>query len=101
MKVDVEGMELKVLKGATETIERFRPIMYIENDRKEKSVELIKYIATLEYDMYWHIPFLYNPNNFFGNKNNVFRNIASHNMFCIPNIINAKVDGLEKVLVPE
>jgi FkbM family methyltransferase len=101
MKVDVEGMELKVIKGARGTIEKFRPIMYIENDRKEKSVELIKYVAALEYDMYWHTPFLYNPNNFFGNKNNVFGNIASHNMLCIPSIINAKVDGLEKVLVPE
>ena len=30
MKIDVEGAELLVLRGATETIERHRPVLYVE-----------------------------------------------------------------------
>lgn len=30
IKIDVEGMELEVLEGASKTIERFNPVMYIE-----------------------------------------------------------------------
>jgi len=33
MKVDVEGFELRLLKGAEETINRCRPVMYIEINR--------------------------------------------------------------------
>jgi len=37
IKVDVEGMELSVLKGAAQTIRRFEPLLYVENDRADKS----------------------------------------------------------------
>ena len=33
VKIDVEGMERQVLEGAVETIRRFKPILYVEDDR--------------------------------------------------------------------
>ena len=98
LKVDVEGMELEVLQGAAEMIARCRPILYVENDRKEKSPELIRYIASLGYEMYWHRPPLFNPNNFFGNKENVFGDVASRNMLCVHP--GGKILGLPPVEVP-
>src|SRR5690348_8993140 len=44
LKIDVEGMELEVLKGAKETIEKYKPLLYVENDRPDKSQALIEYI---------------------------------------------------------
>ena len=41
LKVDVEGMEVEVLKGSGQLIETHRPIMYLENDRVERSEELL------------------------------------------------------------
>ena len=32
MKVDIEGMEEKALRGAAETIKRCRPVLYVENN---------------------------------------------------------------------
>jgi len=37
IKVDVEGMELDVLEGASSTLRQFRPLLYVENDQPEKS----------------------------------------------------------------
>jgi len=41
LKVDVEGWERDVLIGAQKLIARDRPILYVENDRVEKSCDLI------------------------------------------------------------
>ncbi|MEX2114014.1 MAG: FkbM family methyltransferase [Pirellulales bacterium] len=82
IKIDVEGMEEDVLRGAVETIARCRPIMYVENDRPEKCESLIRYIASLGYRMYWHCPPLFNPSNFLGNPENVFGELLSANLAC-------------------
>ena len=84
MKIDVEGMELDVLKGAANTLQRFRPRLYVENDRIEKSPALIEHLLALEYRLYWHTPLLYSPDNFFGVQENIFAGIVSDNMVCIP-----------------
>jgi FkbM family methyltransferase len=97
LKVDVEGMERSVLEGARTTIARCRPILYVENDRKDRSADLIRFIDSLGYDMYWHCPPLFNPDNFTGNSQNVFANIKSRNMFCCPRGAEFHVSGLETV----
>ncbi len=49
IKIDVEGAEEHVLRGAVQTIERLRPVLYVENDRKERSGGLVRFIAGLGY----------------------------------------------------
>jgi FkbM family methyltransferase len=83
IKLDVEGFESQVLEGATETIQRCRPIMYVENDREEKSAELIQRLFDLGYRLWWHTPPLFNPNNFKANPENIFPGICSINMLAI------------------
>jgi hypothetical protein len=101
IKVDVEGMEQKVLEGAAGLITRFRPLLYVENDRPEKSNALIRYIHSLNYNLFWHRPPLYNPNNFAKNPANIFGRVASFNMLCIPQEIQANMQGFEAVAVPQ
>jgi FkbM family methyltransferase len=84
IKIDVEGMEYDVLKGAENTIKKFKPLLYVENDRREKSAALIAAIHELGYEMYWHTPALFNPDNYAGNKENIFYNVVAVNMLCVP-----------------
>ena len=85
IKIDVEGYEYETLVGATETINRCRPIMYIEDDRTAKSARLRAYVESLGYTIEEHKPTLYREQNFFGLKKNVWdRNYASHNLICRP-----------------
>lgn len=100
IKADVEGMEVNVVRGAVQTIQRLRPILYLENDRREKSAELIGLILSLNYRIWWHLPFLFNPNNFLGYKENVFGNIASINLLCIPKEAATDIEGLREVFSP-
>lgn len=112
IKVDVEGMELSVLKGAAQTIRRFEPLLYVENDRADKSPALIAYLDELGYDLYWHKPPLYSESNYFSNKEDVFRQkrlddngrevyltVVSLNMLCLPRARQIDAQGFEKVTV--
>ncbi len=82
IKIDVEGMEEDVIRGGIGVIEKHSPIIYVENDRAQKSKSLIALLLDLKYRLWWHLPPLFNPNNFFGIKDNVYENIVSCNMFC-------------------
>lgn len=84
IKIDVEGMELEVLAGATKTIEAKRPIMYIEDDRKEMVAPLLDMLKHFKYQAWQHFPPLFNPDNMKKNQNNVFNNEVSANLLCVP-----------------
>ncbi len=100
IKIDVEGMEQQVLAGGAQTLARLKPILYVENDRQDKSAELVRYIDSLGYAMYWHTPPLFSPNNFFANPENVFGNIVSLNMLCIHRDQPHDMQGFQRVEVP-
>jgi FkbM family methyltransferase len=97
MKIDVEGMELEVLTGADALIRRFRPALYVENDRLERSEALIHHLLKLEYRLYWHKPPMFNPTNYFGDPENIFPNLVSFNMLCLPCELGQHVQGMEEV----
>jgi FkbM family methyltransferase len=107
IKVDVEGMEKEVLEGARKTISKHQPILYVENDKPAHSKALVDYIYNvLAYRAWWHVTFLYNPANFKHNAENVFPNIASYNLICVPEghwlkIQNAKPCAPENPGLPE
>jgi FkbM family methyltransferase len=96
LKIDVEGMEAAVLRGAKETIAKHRPILYVENDRTDKSKALIELLFSYDYSLWWHLPPLFNAHNFNGVAANDYANIVSINMLCVHNSVNTKIE-LEQV----
>ncbi len=101
LKVDVEGMEVSVLTGARQTIARHRPILYVENDRRQNSAELIGLIQELGYDLWWHLPPLFNSNNHAGAAENIFGGTVSINLLCLPREQRHNVSGFRKVAGPD
>lgn len=97
LKVDVEGMEQQVLEGAETMILACRPILYVENDRVEKSEALIAMVESLGYDAFWHITPLFCKDNFNGCTENVFGgNFVSANMLCLPHGTTNIQHGLDR-----
>jgi FkbM family methyltransferase len=84
VKIDVEGMEKEVLAGARRTIARFRPVLYVENDRDDRAGDLVRALLDLDYRLFWHLPPLYNPGNHDGETQNIFRDLLSANVLALP-----------------
>ena len=97
IKIDVEGMEAEVITGAAETIKKFRPLLYVENDRVEKSKKLIELLWSMDYKLAWHLTPLFNPENFAGNQENIFGTIVSVNMLCTHNESKVNMQGFHDI----
>jgi FkbM family methyltransferase len=97
LKIDVEGFEPQVLRGARATIQRCRPVIYIENDRKAQQQEVISLVAEMGYRLYWHTPGLFSRQNYKGVQEDVFGGVASLNMLCIPSERATQVANLQPI----
>jgi len=97
MKIDVEGMEAAVLKGAEGTISRCRPVLYVENEFADRSPELLSILQEFGYDCYWHIAACFRPGNFRNRSDDIFGNIACINVLGLPRETGQNVKGLAKI----
>jgi FkbM family methyltransferase len=82
LKVDAEGSELAVLRGAQALICRLRPILFVENNNPANADALIQHIRDLEYTPYWFCTERFQRDNY----NRVGWKVAGHdtNMVCVP-----------------
>jgi FkbM family methyltransferase len=98
LKIDCEGMEAEALQGGANTIRTLRPFLYVENDRKERATELVNLLLSWQYQLYWHTPPLFPPENFAADPENIFGNVVSINMLGVPAEMNITVKGLQPVI---
>jgi len=101
IKIDVEGMELDVLRGAAQTIKRHQPRLFVENNGTDRSPPMISWLLEQGYRLYWHVAPLFNPRNFANASEDVFANLNSTNMLCLPPRDTAEVRGMRAVGGPE
>jgi len=99
IKVDVDGHELEVLRSGELQIERYRPVLYFENDVYETSKALLSYVQGLGYDIFWHAAPVWSPENFFGNPVNHWAPnvIVSQMMVAIPREAKADMGALPRM----
>ncbi|NKB77799.1 MAG: FkbM family methyltransferase [Gammaproteobacteria bacterium] len=100
IKMDVEGMEREVILGGEKTIRAFRPVLYLEADRREKLPSLIRKLKSFNYDLWWHTPSLFNVDNIFHESEDVF-NVISTNIIGFPTEKKVPVSGLNPVVGEE
>lgn len=100
IKADVEGMEVDVLKGAAGLIAKHRPMLYLEANRDD-APGIIEHVLGLDYEMWWHLPPMFNPKNHAGHEENLFGRITSKNVVCAPAERKFKVQGLPQITEPQ
>ena len=69
----------------------------MSNDRPAKSDELLSLIWSMDYRTFWHIPRLFNPNNFFAEPENIYSNLASFNLLCLPKETTPPMKGFREI----
>ena len=85
LMLDIEGMEEEALRGSVETIARCRPLLYVEIDKEDKREPLLHFIRDeLKYEVLFHLPYAFNPDNFAGNDKNHFGEIRSIMCLAVP-----------------
>lgn len=101
IKIDVEGMETDVLAGASKTLERLKPIIYCENNKKDRSAQVLSELARQGYRIWWHFVGYYHPNNHFGERENIFAaNGVEANVLCVHESARVVVKNLTEVSGP-
>jgi FkbM family methyltransferase len=100
IKVDVDGNELAVLKSGIRLIETYRPILYFENDSREKSKPLLGFVLGLGYRVFFHPAPIFHPDNFFGNPINEWApgNVCSLMMLALPSDMATPGGGFLEVV---
>ena len=102
-----------MLQGAEAIIQRARPFLYVENDRRKNSPRPIELIRSYRYQAYWHLPYFFNEQNFAGNPHNIHYvglvdmgdelacNGMAINLLCVPEELGINVgEGFELVTDP-
>jgi hypothetical protein len=96
IKLDASGKEWNVLQGATETIKKYHPFLYVKNEWEDKT--LIQFVQSLGYKLYWHMPSIVNKANFYNNPANIYaRALITKNMFCVPEGLNVTMQGFREI----
>src|SRR5882724_10322207 len=92
IKIDVEGMEAQVIAGATETIKRCQPYLYLENNGND-SKAVSEALENVGYKAWWSMGPYFNPKNHFGNLINLWPKVMpSVNLIAVPRSSNVVFD---------
>lgn len=88
IKVDVEGMEADVLKGARKLIAERKPYVYFESEDRTRS-ECVAIMKSLGYTLFLQNAPLFQSENFFANATDVFVNeqglhFVTAMILCVP-----------------
>lgn len=98
IKIDVEGMEVDVIRGAINTITKFKPFLYLENNENE-SDDIAKALDDIGYKAFWSLGSYYSPTNFYANSVNIWANVVpSANLLAVPKESKRDLTGAREYL---
>lgn len=84
LKIDAEGMDFDVLKGAEQTIRRHGPYIYMEAKAGPNTQAAITWLRERGYRCFWHYAMFYTPNNFRNHTVDVFDFYGDVNLVAVP-----------------
>lgn len=93
MKIDAEGMEAFVLRGARETITRCRPLLYAECNSLENGGGTFQFMKEHDYEIFAHVVDAFNPDNFRGAQANLFGKGREVALFAAPRPIAGTIEN--------
>ncbi len=97
LKIDVEGMEGAVLDGARQLIAATKPVVFFEHNAEGGAPDVIERMNQHEYACFWHfIPF-FRPENYAGEKRDLFNGLLDANVIAVPRAVAGALQALEPV----
>jgi FkbM family methyltransferase len=84
LKIDAEGMDFEVLKGAEQTVRRHEPYVYMEAKAGPTTQAAIIWLRERGYRCCWHFAMYFSPDNFRNHAENVLDLYGDVNLMAIP-----------------
>jgi len=72
IKIDVEGMELEVVKGAMRVLRNWHPVVYFEQNNTKQLAQISEMLKGLNYRLFWLETHQFNQDNFRRETENVW-----------------------------
>jgi len=95
IKIDAEGAEDIILKGAPQTLKTLAPVIYAECNSVESGLRSITVLKDAGYDVRLHVVDAFNPHNFRGDAENIFGPAREVALVGIPKTRLAEIDQLK------
>jgi FkbM family methyltransferase len=96
IKIDAEGMESVVIKGAADTIRLLAPVIYAECNSVAEGLKSLRKLKELGYEVRLHVVDAFAPNNFFRVKENIFDRAREAALVGIP---SQQIDHLDALVI--
>ncbi len=84
IKIDVEGMELRVLQGALQTITSLKPTIFCECNSMESGAGVLNFANKVGYKVFGFLSDAFSKNNFNGVTENIFGNAKELGLLLVP-----------------
>jgi FkbM family methyltransferase len=84
LKIDAEGMEHRILKGAAGTIQYFRPLVFAECNSVAEGWRVIQLMQSRNYGCYLQSARAFNPQNYRGGTENFFGDAREVGLLFVP-----------------
>jgi FkbM family methyltransferase len=94
IKIDVEGMEACVIKGAAETLQRLGPVIYAECNTVADGLRTVEQLQSVGYRVWLHLVDAFCPHNFFQSKQDIFEGAREAAIVAVP---GTKIGLLESI----
>ncbi|WP_417458030.1 FkbM family methyltransferase [Kordiimonas sp.] len=99
IKIDVEGMERKVLEGAFDTLDRQRPVIFFEQNTESNFTEIQALLGRLNYKCFWSVSKAFPKFNIRQNQVDIFRGNTETNILAVPHDAVETYEFLEHLAV--
>jgi len=85
LKINLPGTLASVLAGADETLRQHRPVLYVRlGPAVEQAIHDVHALKELGYRCWSHLPYMFNPDNFNGQEENLFPGWVHQNLVAVP-----------------
>jgi FkbM family methyltransferase len=96
IKLDVEGDEIRALRGAERTVIRHRPVIFSECNYLAFALPLLQWAKRLGYDVHGAVFDAFNQRNFFGSSLDLFGGNREASLVLVP---SERREGFSQALV--
>ena len=96
LRLDAGEDTLEVLRGSLNILAEIKPLIYFKLEDLNRG-EIFELLFAADYRLFWQMQFLFNPQNLFGSKENIFPRRFELSILAVPKKLALTTENLTEV----